>query len=111
MQVAFIAGPFRGKNPWEVEQNIRAAECVGFRVAELGYMPLIPHTNTRFFDGTLTDEFWLKGTRELLKRCDIMVMVEKNSHRKSAGTMAEFIFASKNLIPVYCLDTLRPSNG
>ena len=70
MKIIYIAGPFRGANTWEIECNIRRAEEWGLKVATLGAMPLIPHTNTRFFHGLLNDQFWLDGTRELLKRCD-----------------------------------------
>lgn len=101
MKIAFIAGPFRGKNTWEVEQNIRVAEQVGFMVAELGIMPLIPHTNTRFFDGTLTDEFWLEGTSELLKRCDMVVLVDRFAPVRSIGTRGEVEIAKKLGIPIF----------
>ena len=101
MLIAFIAGPFRGSNPWEVEQNIRRAEEVAFKVAELGIMPLCPHTNTRFFDGTLTDEFWLEGTSELLRRCDMVVLAEKDAESKSMGTLNECIEARYHNMPVY----------
>ena len=87
MKVIYIAGPCRGENAWVVEQNIRRAEQVGFEVAQLGAMPLIPHTNTRFFDGTLTGEFWLEGTMELLRRCDAVVFC--NGWDFSNGSLAE----------------------
>jgi len=101
MKVAFIAGPFRGKNAWEVEQNIRRAEEVGFEVAKLGIMPLIPHTNTRFFDGTLTDEFWLEGTQELLKRADMVVLTSPDAPKVSEGTFGEVELSGTINIPVY----------
>lgn len=87
MKVIYIAGPFRAANAWEVEQNIRLAEGVAFEVASLGYMPLCPHPMTRFFDGTLTDEFWLHGTLELMKRCDGMVVCGR--WQSSAGCVGE----------------------
>jgi hypothetical protein len=101
MLVAFIAGPFRGSNSWEVENNIRTAEQTAFKVAGLGIMPLCPHTNTRFFDGTLTDAFWLKGTSELLSRCDMVVLTEPNATRKSKGTAAEVKLAYSLNMPVF----------
>ncbi len=73
MKVVYIAGPFRGKNAWEVEQNIRRVEKLGFQVAQLGASPLMPHTNTRFFDGTLDDRYWLEATLELMRRCDAVL--------------------------------------
>lgn len=87
MKVVYVAGKFRGPTAWAIEQNIRDAEEVGMQVAELGASPLIPHANTRFFSGTLTDEFWLAATMAMLERCDAVVMVP--NWRDSTGAMAE----------------------
>lgn len=95
--VIYIAGPFRGANAWEVEQNIRRAEAVAFQVAQAGAMPLCPHTNTRFFDGTLTAEFWLEGTMELLRRCDAAIFTPL--WMKSSGARAEHDEAGRLGLP------------
>lgn len=99
MIVVFIAGPFRGETAWEVERNIRRAEDLAFEVAVAGAMPLCPHTNTRFFDGTLTDEFWLDGTMELLRRCDAVIMTD--DWKRSSGARAEKAEAARIGIPVF----------
>ena len=75
MKVVYIIGPFRGKSHWEVAENVRNAERLGLEVAKLGAMPLIPHKNTENFDGRLTDEFWIEGTKELLRRADAAITV------------------------------------
>ena len=75
MKVVYIIGPFRGKSHWEVAENVRNAERLGLEVAKLGAMPLIPHKNTENFDGLLTDEFWIEGTKELLRRADAAITV------------------------------------
>lgn len=36
MRIIYVAGPFRGSNAWEIEQNIRRAEAVGLAVAKVG---------------------------------------------------------------------------
>lgn len=104
MKVIYVAGPFRGKNAWEVEKNIRHAEALAFEVnklgAELGIRrgctALCPHTNNRFFDGTLTDEFWLESTMVMLKRsCDAIIMTD--NFRRSTGAMAEYNWARDNI--------------
>jgi hypothetical protein len=74
MKLVYIAAPFRGKNAWEVEQNIRVAENLGLAVAEMGAVPVIPHTMYRFFDGTLEDRFWLDATLQLMHKCDAMLL-------------------------------------
>lgn len=75
MKLVFIAGPFRGKDSWIVAENVRRAEQLGYEVAKRGAMPLIPHANTAHFNGTMTDQFWLEGTQELLTRCDALVVL------------------------------------
>lgn len=95
MKVIYIAGKFRGINAWEVHKNVQEALKVGFEVAVLGAMPLIPHANTHCFDGTLQDQFWLDGTLELLRRCDAVMTVPNWVH--SSGAKAEVAEAADNL--------------
>lgn len=99
MKVVYVAGKFRAKTAWGVAENVRAAERVGYEVAAAGAMPLIPHANTAHFDGTMTAEFWLEGTMELLRRCDAVVMVP--GWRTSQGAMAEFLHAQELQLPVF----------
>jgi nucleoside 2-deoxyribosyltransferase len=99
MKLIYVAGPYRADNAWEVEQNIRRAEELAFRVAEAGAMPACPHTMTRYWDGTLTDEFWLEGTLELLRRCDAVVLV--HDWGRSVGTRGELAEAQRLDIPVF----------
>lgn len=103
MKVIYIAGPFRGPHAWAIEQNIRAAEEQGFEVAKLGAMPLIPHTNTRFFHGALPDEFWLAGTLALLYKCDAALFL--STWENSSGARAEHEACEERGIP--CLHSLR----
>ena len=102
MRVIYVAGPFRGKNAWEVEKNIRRAEEWSFKLAEAGWMFMCPHTNTRFFDGTQTDKFWLEGTLELMRRCDAVFVCE--GYENSSGTLGEIEEAEKLGLPVFYLD-------
>ena len=99
MKLVYIAGRFRGATPWDVEKNIRAAEEVGFEVATLGAMPVIPHSMTRYFDKTLTDAFWLAGTMELLSQCDAVMTVA--NHAESKGAAAELAAARADGKPVF----------
>lgn len=99
MKVIYIAGPFRAKTPWGIEQNIRRAEVLSLRVAKLGAMPLCPHTNTRNFEGEMPDQFWLDGTLELMAKCDAVILVE--GWRNSEGSMGEVKKANELGIPVF----------
>lgn len=106
MKVVFIAGPFRGPTPWDVAQNVRRAEEVGLEVAMRGGMPLIPHANTALFDKQLTDDFWLAGTQELLRRCDAVMLVP--DWERSSGTRAEIELAMELGMPVFeCWSSLE----
>lgn len=93
MKVVYCAGPFRGKNSWEVEQNIRRAEELGFKVAEAGAFPIIPHTNCRFWNGTQTDQFWLDGTMAAMRKCDAVIFTP--DYENSSGALLEEIDAIK----------------
>lgn len=95
MKVIYVIGPFRAPTPYEVRQNIRAAEQVGLEVARLGAMPMIPHMNTANFDGQLTARFWIEGTLELASRCDAAITVEALGYsikgsKGSEGEIAQF---------------------
>lgn len=87
MKVIYVAGKYRGPNAWAVEQNIRAAEEVAARVWAMGMVALCPHANSRHMDGVATDEVFLDGTMELMRRCDAVVLVP--NWRDSAGARAE----------------------
>jgi hypothetical protein len=99
MKVVYVAGPYRGANAWDVAENIRAAERLGFEVAKLGLMPLIPHANTAHFDGTLTGEFWLEGTLELMRRCDAAIFTQ--DWGRSEGAKGEHEEALRLGMPVF----------
>jgi hypothetical protein len=99
VRVIYVAGPFRGKTAWDVECNIRRAEALALEVSRLGAMPLCPHTNTRFFNGEGTEQFWLDGTMELLKRCDAVVLTE--DWERSSGARAEVEMAKHLRLPVF----------
>lgn len=94
----YVAGPFRAPTAWKRERNIRRAEEVGFRLAEHGLVPVIPHTMYGHFDGELTDEFWLGATLSLMERCDAVVMCPK--WEQSVGSVGERARALEMSLPV-----------
>ncbi len=97
--LVYIAGPFRGQTPYEVHANVCAAEALGLAVARLGGYPIIPHTMTQHFDKLLTDQFWLEGTMELLRRCD--ALVARPNWRQSTGATAEVEYMLQAPRPVF----------
>jgi hypothetical protein len=105
VKVVYIAGPFSGATGWDVERNIRRAEELSLQVSCLGASPMCPHTNTRFFNGTHTYEFWIAATSALLSKCDAVIFTP--DWHKSSGARKEHEQALRESIPVfYDLDTL-----
>ena len=101
LKVVYIAGPFRARTPWLVEQNVRVAEQVALGVWRNGMVALCPHTNTRQFDGVegVRPELWLDGTMELMRRCDAVLMIE--GWRTSGGAVLEKREADRLGMPVF----------
>jgi hypothetical protein len=99
MKVVYVAGPFRGSNSWEMEENIRRAERLALDVWRLGAACVCPHTNTRFFQGAADDAVWLDGDLEILARCDAVIMT--SDWKRSSGARAEEAFAQQRNIPVF----------
>ena len=93
MKLAYIAGPYRGETGWHVESNIRTAENFGMMVAEMGAVPVIPHTMYRYWNGTLSDKFWLDATLDLLRRCDAILLCP--GWGASEGSTAEKLEADR----------------
>lgn len=102
MKVVYIAGKYRGPTPWAVEQNIQAAQAVAAKVIAAGHMPLTPHLNTAHMEGLADDAFFLAGTMELLRRCDVMVLVPGWS--TSVGAKAEVAEALARGMPIFGAD-------
>jgi nucleoside 2-deoxyribosyltransferase len=105
MKTVYVAGPFRGKDSWEMEQNIRRAETLALEVWRAGFAALCPHCNTRFFQGAAPDEVWLDGDLALLTGCDAVLMTP--DWERSQGARAEREFALGQGVPVfYTLESL-----
>ena len=96
-RLVYIAGPYRGRDSWEVERNIFRARELGAEAASRGFMPVIPHANTAHFAGA--DEFWLEGTLELMRRCDEVWVLP--DWTRSSGTRGEVAEALRLGLPVY----------
>ena len=94
MKVAYIAGPYRSDTISGVVENIRKAEKVAIKYWKKGYAVICPHKNTALLDGVCDDNVWLKGDIEILKRCDVIVMME--GWETSSGALAELVFAKTN---------------
>lgn len=101
MKLIYIAGPYRGKTVNEIYWNVQHAREMAESVLRLcpGWFPIVPHLNTAFMDGLVDDKIFLKGDKEILKRCDGILL--STYWKDSRGAVAEHRFALKNKIPVF----------
>jgi hypothetical protein len=87
--VVFISGPYRG----DVQSNIQKAKDVSIKLWQQGYIVICPHLNTANFDGLCSDQVWLDGDMEIMRRCDIVYFLK--AWRESAGALKEYSEAVK----------------
>ena len=99
MKLIFIAGPFKAENAWEIEQNIRRAEEIALQLWKLGFAVICPHANSRFFFGACPEDIFLEGYKEILKKCDGLILSSPGGQSK--GTVEEIKIAEENGIPVF----------
>jgi len=97
MKLAYISGPYRAETPHGIVENIRNAEAVAIELWRMGYAVICPHKNTALLDGACDDDVWLEGDLEMLRRCDVVVVLPK--WVESEGTMDEIEEAMLNDIP------------
>jgi len=96
----YVAGPYTAPTRWEEEQHVRRAEAVGYRVAQVGAYPVIPHTNARPLFSDLHDAaWWYAATIAELRTCDAVIMV--SGWRQSVGAVGEKHEAETLGIPVF----------
>ena len=97
--VAYISAPYSAteENP-SVEHNIQRAWQVAYKYWQMGYTVLCPHTNSYHMDASASYAEVLKGYLELLRRCDVVVMLPKWT--KSKGAREEHALALKLKMPI-----------
>lgn len=100
--ILYIAGPYRAPDRAAIAANIEAARRLAIHACRLGWFPICPHMNTAHMEADLPhldDGFWLRGTLQLMERCDAVVLAE--GWERSSGTLAEIARADELRIPVY----------
>lgn len=101
MKLVYIAGPFTAKDRAGVEANILRAALLGVEVARLGAMPVVPHANTALpeYEHVQPYEFWIEGTKDLLRACDAVLLLP--DWHLSSGARGEFSEALRIGLPVF----------
>lgn len=104
--VLYVAGPYRSKtgDEWEVQQNIHTAGRVARELWRRGFSVVCPHTNTANmgWGDKESDEAFLAGTMELMRRCDGVVLYSPRT-KESKGTVAELCEAIDLDLPILVL--------
>ncbi|HPQ72294.1 MAG TPA: DUF4406 domain-containing protein [bacterium] len=110
MKLAYVAGPYRGRTHNDVAQNIAAAREVAAHLWSLGYAVICPHLNSAFMSGVAPEETFLRGGIEILRRCDLVVLVP-NWHA-SQGTTLEIEEARSCGLPIFSdLEFVPPADA
>jgi hypothetical protein len=99
LPVVYIAGKYRAPTVWQVQANIRTAQEAALEVWKSGAVALCPHSNTGLFQGECDESVWLEGDKELLRRCDAVLMIA--DWRESSGARAEYTLAVEIGLPVF----------
>ncbi len=104
--VIYVAGPYSGADPWEVEQNVRRAEEAAYEIETLGAATVCPHTNTRFQDRRTPYRQKVETTKEVMRRCDAVFFLP--DWRESDGARGEYTeAAARGMARLYSLDDVR----
>ena len=98
MQVAFISGPYRASTVYGIKHNVDIAGAVALKYWKRGYAVICPHKNSAFFDGECPEKVWLDGDIEILRRCDVIVMM--SGWEQSEGARADLHEAERCGMPV-----------
>jgi len=100
MKVVFISGRYSSKRLIGKIRNILRARRWAKCYWELGYAVICPHMNSALMEmrGGAPDEVFLRGDREMLRKCDEIIMIP--GWEKSLGAAAERALAKELGIPV-----------
>ena len=94
MEVIYVIGKYRGKNKFEVVQNIEHAREVAELLWQQDWAVICPHTNSAWMDGIVPDQAFLDGGLEIMERCDAVCLCE--GWEESAGSLVEVAVATES---------------
>ena len=97
--MVYVCGPHRSITPEGVDLNIRAAETVSRKIFQAGAFSVCPHVITRGHEEAQGEEFWLRSTLDLLRKCDAIVILD--GWEISEGCVREVQVARDLKIPLY----------
>ena len=99
MKVVYVAGKYRDQHPYLIQEHIDKAKELAKKVWAAGHAAICPHLNSINFEGLNTEQHFIDGTLELMRRCDVVLLVP--NWKDSEGTKGEIAEAHKLGIPVF----------
>src|SRR5579864_8255812 len=105
MKLVYFCGPYRAKTFWETKLNVMYAEQFAGKAIGLtkNIFPVIPHTNTAFWDGLRDGQYFVDGTLTIMQRCDALFVMPGDDGKiaASAGKQGEIAEAQRLGIPIF----------
>lgn len=101
MKIIYVAGSYRHKSMNQIWENIVHARQEARKLWLAGWAVICPHMNTAFMDTMPnTDQIFLDGDIEILRRCDAIYMLK--GWEKSEGAIKEYKYANTLGLEVLC---------
>lgn len=98
MKLVYVAGPYRAYREdgnYDIDtmfERTMKMRSVARKYLENGYAVIAPLLNSLLLDSPkLADDFWVEMDKELVKRCDAIVMMD--GYELSRGAQAELEYA------------------
>ena len=88
-KIAYVAGPYSALTPEGVQANIDSAEKVARKYTKLGYFCICPHMNTAHMEDLQPYEFFLDGSRKIIRTC-IDTLILMDNWEDSPGAIDEY---------------------
>lgn len=87
----YVAGPYRSQTKDGVKENIRRAQEAAVGLWRQGWVVICPHANTAGIDYAVSEQTFLAGDLEILKRCDAIYLLR--GWKNSKGAVVEYRLA------------------
>lgn len=97
--LVYVAGPYRSNEIWKLYENIENARKAAIEIVKMGAYPIVPHKCTDFMEGLNTSEFFIEGTREAMRRCDVLYIIP--GYESSEGTLGEIAEGENLRKPIF----------
>src|SRR5690606_31871592 len=100
--ISFLSAPYTGSKE-EIENRIKLlclVDSVLMKNGEFTVSPLYKHFMLKFSDLPGSWEYWKSYSKELLLKCDKMIVLTIPGWETSTGVSGEIKYARENNIPV-----------